>query len=67
MGVFCFGENMILFLSVRANNELIENMKAVYPLIRGEKQHISAMYPHNEITKTKITEAIRKADTIVVA
>ena len=66
LGVFCFGENMILFLSVRANNELIENMKAVYPLIRGEKQYISAMYPHNEITKTKITEAIRKADTIVV-
>jgi CDP-ribitol ribitolphosphotransferase len=57
---------MILFLSVRVNNELIENMKAVYPLIRGEKQYISAMYPHNEITKTKITEAIRKADTIVV-
>ena len=57
---------MILFLSVRANNELIENMKAVYPLIRGEKQYISAMYPHNEITKTKITEAIGKADTIVI-
>jgi len=57
---------MILFLSVRANGELIENMKAVYPNITGDKQFIAAMYPHDEVIRTKITEAIRKADTIVV-
>lgn len=57
---------MILFLSVRANGELIENMKAVYPNITGDKQFIAAMFPHSEITQDKIINAIRKADTIVV-
>ena len=65
-GCFALGENMILFLSVRANGELIENMKAVYPNITGDKQFIAAMFPHDEVIRTKITEAIRKADTIVV-
>ena len=64
LGVFCFqgGRRMILFLSIRAG-ELIENMKAVYDKISGDKQFIAAMFPHSEITQDKIINAISKVRT----
>lgn len=58
-------QDRVLFVSIRKDNELEGNMKALYPYVKGEKVICAAMLPHSIPQMLKMIKLIATSKVIV--
>ena len=57
--------NRVLFFSIRADNKLEGNAKALYPYIKGRKKICASRLPHDEKTVEKMIKLIMTSKVII--